>query len=375
MITDLTMPSLSPTMEYGTLARWLVKAGDQFQAGDRLAEIETDKATMEVEASEAGIIDEILVVAGTEDVVVGTLIARFRAQTAQVAAVVQPEPESRPETLQPRAAIAADTQLIAAADQPALALQVTQLAHTRFSPLANCLARRFAVDPQSLLGAAPNRLITRKDVLALLPNSELAPQQRGPASEAPAPASRRPMPCPTPHAIMTIECKMGALLRFKERLNVFQRNARADLIPLDAIIVKIQANALSAEARHGAEIIVSTTGRTGTATIVSPHKIGLAAIATQFSRGAATDQATYSFDNHSHLGIRQSIPSCGAGLLMALSLGAHDCSPEPQEDDVGCNDTAILTGVFSGSLAVAPIAAAVMRDIKSFVEAPDRLML
>ena len=85
-MTDVLMPALSPTMEEGTLAKWHVKAGDKVKSGDVIAEIETDKATMEVEAVDEGEIGEILVADGTENVKVGTPIARMKGDAAQAAA-------------------------------------------------------------------------------------------------------------------------------------------------------------------------------------------------------------------------------------------------------------------------------------------------
>src|SRR5215207_8580619 len=79
MPTELKMPALSPTMEEGTLAKWLVKEGDEVKSGDILAEIETDKATMEFEAVDEGTIAKILVAEGTDEVKVGTVIALIAA--------------------------------------------------------------------------------------------------------------------------------------------------------------------------------------------------------------------------------------------------------------------------------------------------------
>jgi len=79
-VTDILMPALSPTMEEGTLAKWLVKEGDTVKAGDVIAEIETDKATMEVEAVDEGVIEAIVVPAGSENVKVNTLIARLKGE-------------------------------------------------------------------------------------------------------------------------------------------------------------------------------------------------------------------------------------------------------------------------------------------------------
>ncbi len=117
-MTDVLMPALSPTMEEGTLAKWNIKAGDTVSSGDVIAEIETDKATMEVEAVDEGVVEAILVPAGTEGVKVNTPIARLKGEGASAApaapndAVAKPaaaeaaagDPEKRPpETEPPRA--------------------------------------------------------------------------------------------------------------------------------------------------------------------------------------------------------------------------------------------------------------------------------
>ncbi|WP_237741162.1 biotin/lipoyl-containing protein, partial [Novosphingobium sp. B-7] len=80
MAIELKMPALSPTMEEGTLAKWLVKPGDTVKSGDILAEIETDKATMEFESIDEGTIGELLVSEGTEGVKVGTVIATLQGE-------------------------------------------------------------------------------------------------------------------------------------------------------------------------------------------------------------------------------------------------------------------------------------------------------
>src|SRR5215210_6727065 len=90
MATELTMPALSPTMEEGTLAKWLVKEGDAVKSGDILAEIETDKATMEFEAVDEGTISKILVPEGTDGVKVGQPIALLAGDGEQI----QPSPPS-----------------------------------------------------------------------------------------------------------------------------------------------------------------------------------------------------------------------------------------------------------------------------------------
>jgi pyruvate dehydrogenase E1 component beta subunit len=95
-VTDILMPALSPTMEEGTLAKWLVKEGDTIKAGDMIAEIETDKATMEVEAVDEGVIEAILVPAGSENVKVNTLIARLQGEGEAAGSTAVPAPVAKP---------------------------------------------------------------------------------------------------------------------------------------------------------------------------------------------------------------------------------------------------------------------------------------
>ncbi|NLR69973.1 pyruvate dehydrogenase complex E1 component subunit beta [Novosphingobium sp. ERN07] len=102
MAIELKMPALSPTMEEGTLAKWLVKAGDEVKSGDILAEIETDKATMEFEAVDEGVIGEILVAEGTEGVKVGTVIATIAGED-DVAAPAHAAEQKAPESAAPAA--------------------------------------------------------------------------------------------------------------------------------------------------------------------------------------------------------------------------------------------------------------------------------
>ena len=96
MPVEIKMPALSPTMEEGTLAKWLVRAGDTVKAGDILAEIETDKATMEFEAVDDGVLGEILVESGTDNVKVGTVIARMAEEASSKEEGPSPTPSRKP---------------------------------------------------------------------------------------------------------------------------------------------------------------------------------------------------------------------------------------------------------------------------------------
>jgi pyruvate dehydrogenase E1 component beta subunit len=95
MAIELKMPALSPTMEQGTLAKWLKQEGDRIEPGDIIAEIETDKATMEFEAIDEGVLSKILIEAGTEDVAVGAVIALIEGEGEEAAVASAPEPEKQ----------------------------------------------------------------------------------------------------------------------------------------------------------------------------------------------------------------------------------------------------------------------------------------
>jgi pyruvate dehydrogenase E1 component beta subunit len=116
MAIEIKMPALSPTMEEGTLAKWLVKEGDTVKSGDILAEIETDKATMEFEAVDEGTVGKLMVAEGTEGVKVGTVIATMAGEDGDAA----PAPASIPAAAAPKAA-AAEAPKAAAAAAPAAA--------------------------------------------------------------------------------------------------------------------------------------------------------------------------------------------------------------------------------------------------------------
>src|SRR5262247_3058319 len=143
MPTEILMPALSPTMEEGKLAKWLIKEGQAVKAGDVIAEIETDKATMEVEAVDEGKVGKLLVSEGTEGVKVNTPIAVLLAEGESAGAAsapkAQPSQAARPAAPNGGARIFA-------------------------SPLARRLAREAGLDLAALTGSGPHGRIVRSDV-------------------------------------------------------------------------------------------------------------------------------------------------------------------------------------------------------------------
>ncbi|HET6606803.1 MAG TPA: pyruvate dehydrogenase complex dihydrolipoamide acetyltransferase [Rhodopila sp.] len=213
MATNILMPALSPTMTEGTLARWLKKEGDTIKAGDVIAEIETDKATMEVEAVDEGILGKILVADGQANVKVNEPIAVLVEEGEAV-------PSGAPAAPAPKAAAApaeakAEPQQPAPASQPAaVSARVGNGAlpsgdRVFASPLARRMAKQAGIDLAGLKGTGPNGRIVRADIEAAqtggapaaAPAVAPAPAPAAPVAKAPAPVITAPHKL-VPHSSM-----------------------------------------------------------------------------------------------------------------------------------------------------------------------------
>ncbi|MEN5168758.1 pyruvate dehydrogenase complex dihydrolipoamide acetyltransferase [Brevundimonas pondensis] len=208
-MTDILMPALSPTMEEGVLAKWHVKVGDVVSAGDVIAEIETDKATMEVEAVDEGEVTDILVAEGTEGVKVNTPIARLKDEGGAAA------PASKAETPKVEAApVKAEASKAAAPVVPAPAAPKSDSGERIFaSPLARRIAAQNGVDLKSIKGTGPHGRIVKRDV-------EGAP--KGAAQPAASTATAAATPGIAPRQVQSL-AQMGI------------PDGSYDLIPLDGM--------------------------------------------------------------------------------------------------------------------------------------------
>jgi pyruvate dehydrogenase E2 component (dihydrolipoamide acetyltransferase) len=178
MATNILMPALSPTMTEGNLARWLKQEGDRIKAGDVIAEIETDKATMEVEAVDEGILGRILVPAGTQAVKVNDVIAVLVEAGEAVPAAGAAPKAAAPEPAAAPAPVAAPVAAPASGDR------------VFASPLARRMAAQAGLDISKIAGSGPNGRIVKADVDAAL--------SRGPAPVAAAAPSAAPAPAAAP---------------------------------------------------------------------------------------------------------------------------------------------------------------------------------
>ena len=209
MPTEILMPALSPTMEEGTLAKWLVKEGDTVNAGDLLAEIETDKATMEFEAVDEGTIGKILIEEGSEGVKVNTPIAILLEEGESADDIASeasaPAPEPGPQaTGTTEAAPAAKGEDGPAT--PAPAAPTDNKGERIFaSPLARRIAAEKGLDLREIKGSGPHGRIVRADVEDAKPAAAPAKAEDKPADKAPAPAAPAAAPAgPSADAVMAM---------------------------------------------------------------------------------------------------------------------------------------------------------------------------
>ncbi|MCC0035625.1 MAG: pyruvate dehydrogenase complex dihydrolipoamide acetyltransferase [Hoeflea sp.] len=262
MPINITMPALSPTMEEGNLAKWLVKEGDKVGPGDVIAEIETDKATMEVEAVDEGTVARIVVPAGTEGVKVNALIAILAAdgeslEDAAKGGGAAPAPATASAPAEAPKAEAAKAEPAPAAPAASPAPVASSGERTFASPLARRIAKEAGVDVSAISGSGPHGRVVKKDVeAAIASGTGKAPAAAAAPQAAAAPAAPAAMPKgmsddavlknfaegsyelvkhdgmrktiarrlqeskqTIPHFYVTVDCELDALLKLRSELN------------------------------------------------------------------------------------------------------------------------------------------------------------
>jgi len=276
MAVEILMPALSPTMEEGTLAKWLVKEGDVVKSGQVIAEIETDKATMEFEAVDEGTIGQILVAEGTAGVKVNTAIAVLLEDGEAAGAAV-----AKPAAAAPVAAVAAAPVAVAAPVAAAVA-PVAAGARVFASPLARRIAKEKGLDLTKVAGSGPHGRIVRADVEGASPVAAVASAAAPAAVTATAAPAKAAMPTgmaaetvmkmyadraftevpldgmrrtvaarlteakqTIPHFYLRREVRLDALMAFREQLNK-GLEARGVKLSVNDFIIKASAIALQA---------------------------------------------------------------------------------------------------------------------------------
>ncbi|MES2729613.1 MAG: pyruvate dehydrogenase complex dihydrolipoamide acetyltransferase [Pseudomonadota bacterium] len=260
MPVNILMPALSPTMTEGTLAKWLKNEGDKVKPGDVLAEIETDKATMEVEAVDAGTIGKILIAAGTANVAVNTPIA-ILLEAGEGAADLAKAPAAAPVA---KATNDAPVLAVKTASAPAAAPVSTQSGARVFAtPLARRVAAQRGIDLKTVRGTGPHGRVVRKDVETVQPGGQSIARSASAGPDARQLADLLGMSYTAqpnsnirkvianrlseskqtvPHFYLSVDCEIDALLRARAMLNDAAKGAYK--LSVNDFVIKAVAMAL-----------------------------------------------------------------------------------------------------------------------------------
>ncbi len=252
------MPALSPTMEEGTLAKWHVKKGDRVRSGDVIAEIETDKASMEVEAAEDGAVEEILVAEGSEKVKVNTPIARLSGgEAAAPPAPAKTEAKPAETSVEPKPAAAPSVSPKPAGEG------------TSASPLARRIAEQRGLDLSTIKGSGPHGRVLKQDVAATPPGARAPAAPADVAAPPPSTRSLQQMGVPdgsydlvpldgmrrtvarrmtdsfrdVPHFPLTVDVEIDRLLQVRQQINTLLEKDGVK-ISVNDLVMKAAAVAL-----------------------------------------------------------------------------------------------------------------------------------
>jgi pyruvate dehydrogenase E2 component (dihydrolipoamide acetyltransferase) len=434
MPIEIKMPALSPTMEEGTLAKWLVKEGDTVKAGDIMAEIETDKATMEFEAVDEGVISKIAVAEGSDGVKVGTVIALLLADGEEegesTPAPAAKESEPKPSPADPNKtgteAQPAKEDLRdhgkPADPKPAPARQDGD--RVKASPLARRLAADKGVDLSGVKGSGPNGRIVKADVDGAQPGKASAPTAAA-GSAAPA-ASPAPAPTPAqvpdipheltkltnmrktiarrlteskqqvPHIYLTVDVQLDKLLKLRGELNAGLESRGVKLSVNDLLIkalavsliqvpkcnVMFTPDQLVSFQRADISVAVSTPDGLITPVITEADTASLSSISTRMKDLAARARdkklkpeeftgGTASISNMGMFGIKQFEAVINPPQGMILAVGAGEKRPWVLGDgSLGVASIMSATGSFDHRAIDGADGAQLMQAFRELVENP-----
>jgi pyruvate dehydrogenase E2 component (dihydrolipoamide acetyltransferase) len=435
MPTNILMPALSPTMTEGKLAKWLKNEGDEVKAGDVIAEIETDKATMEVEAVDEGKLQKILVPAGTEAVKVNEPIAVILGEGEDPSALATPTPQ--PAAAPPQAAVAAPQPSPRAAPQAApVAPPVARAPGERIfaSPLARRLAAEGGIDLRSLNGSGPHGRIVKADIEAAkvrgpAPRPAAAPVAApaaapvvAPALSAAAIAGTTPyhlVPATTmrkviarrmveakqqvPHFYLSIDCEIDELLKLRADLNgkapekgegAFKLSVNDFVIRASALALRKVPTANAAYSEEGSvmfdavdiSVAVAIPGGLITPIVRCADQKGLATISNEMRSLAGKAKegklkpeefqgGTFSISNLGMFGIRdfQAVINPPQGAILAV--GAGEQRPVVKGGALGIATVMTCTLSVDHRVLDGAIGAEFLAAFKKLVEDPITMLL
>ncbi len=420
MPIELKMPALSPTMEEGTLARWLVKEGDTVASGDILAEIETDKATMEFEAVDEGTIAKIVVPEGTDEVKVGTVIALIAGEGEDVSAASSaPASAPAPATLPaPAPATAASPPAPAPAPAPSPAPAPAAAGdRVKASPLARRLAGQQGIDLAGLAGSGPGGRIVKADVDGAAGGAPVRPAAPAAAAHAPVPTvveteiphesvklsnmrktiARRLTEAKQtiPHIYLTVDIQLDALLKVRTELNKGLESRGVKLSVNDMLIkalavalievpecnVALSGDHLLKYSRADISVAVSIPGGLITPIIAGADTKSLSVISKEMAELAGRARegklqpheyqgGTASISNMGMFGIRQFDAVINPPQAMIMAIGAGEKRPWVVNDSLQIATVMSATGSFDHRAIDGADGARLMKAFKGLVETP-----
>ena len=425
----IKMPALSPTMEEGTLARWLVKVGDKVSSGDIMAEIETDKATMEFEAVDEGTIADIAVAEGTEGVKVGTVIATLAEEgedpaeakkaggTAPAPAAAKSSPSPEPVRAEPvEAPSAAPAQRpseakLSRSDTGSGRTEVGEGDRIIASPLAKRIAADKGLDLATVKGSGPNGRIVKADVEGAQPG-------QAPAKAAAPAAAAQPGETPheveklssmrkviarrlteskqqIPHIYLTVDIRLDALLRLRSEINaaleadgikvsvndmLIKALAKA-LLRVPSCNVQFAGDTLLKFSRADISVAVSIPGGLITPIVVDAGTKTVSQIATEMKDLAARARdgklqpheyqgGTASISNMGMYGIKQFDAVINPPQVMIMAVGAGEKRPYVVDDALQIATVMSATGSFDHRAIDGADGAELMKAFKELCEKP-----
>jgi pyruvate dehydrogenase E2 component (dihydrolipoamide acetyltransferase) len=414
MPTELKMPALSPTMEKGTLARWLVKPGDLVRAGDLIAEVETDKATMEVEAVDEGRVAELIVAEGSENVPVGAVIARL----ADEGEVAEPTVAETPAAMPEPALAASATVTMEAPPPPAPQFPRAKFAdRIKVSPLAARVAHAKGIDLSAISGTGPGGRIVRADLgltrtvattvsapaPACRPIDTFAPPAQGVPMETIKLSGMRKTIArrlteskqQVPHFYLTARCNLDPLLKLRSEINA-ELGSRGVKVSVNDMLMKAMAMALiavpDANVQFGGDVLhryarvdiamaVAIEGGLVTPVIRGVDTLSLTAIATQAK--AFADKArdgklapedyqggTCSLSNLGMFGIDEMFPVINPPQALILGTAAGVKQPWNVDGELALATVMAATGSFDHRAIDGAAAARFMAEFRRLIETP-----
>ena len=413
MAIDILMPALSPTMETGTLAKWTVAVGDAVRSGDVIAEIETDKATMEVEAVDDGILASIMVAEGSEGVAVGTPIGRLAEDGESPDDVAAAPASTAPVVPEPVAAPVEEPTQPTPAPVPAPAAVSSAPANRIFaSPLARRIAADRGVDLASLSGSGPHGRILRRDVEA----AETAPAAVRPAVDQavvqgastlePNSQMRRIIASrlqeskqTAPHFYLTVDCEIDALLAARRQMN--DQAPEGVKISVNDLVIRAAAMALIKVPKANASwegentrlfthadiaMAVAVDGGLVTPVIWAAEKKGLAEVAS-VSRDLATRArdgklapeeftgGSFTISNLGMYGVREFAAVINPPQGAILAVGAGEQRPVVKDGQLAVATVMTVTLSADHRVVDGAVGAEWLQAFKGYVEAPVTMLL